>query len=537
VRRLVAVALAAALAGAAADASAAATWRSRIAAATRYAEGRAGLVSFAVVDESGRLHGYRARAIAPSASVLKAMLLVAYLRKADVRGRALQQWERDLLGPMIRRSNNAAASTVLGLVGSAGVYRVARLADMASFRLRLPIWGLSEITARDQARFFYRIDSYVPARHRRYALRLLATIVDSQRWGVARVSPPGWRLYFKGGWGSGTGLVDHQVALLRASGERVSLAVLTRFNPDHAYGKKTLRGVAARLLRRVPRPLFRARSAARFAYDAGHTAALGRGCARLRIRSFADERAVVRTGAAGCASVRLALAGPRALWSWREAPRTHVRTAALDDPARTEVATLEAGEVLRRVAGAGSTLVFSQDAYDSGGSFVDGQVNEVGGGSCPVPERARIAAAGGRFAVGSDGSVEVRDLDTCELIAAFGTAPTVESVALAGDFAAALVRRADGVRRIERYAVSSATRLGATRVSRAAGPRLDLGGGRIVYRGKRGFVALSVLSGRWRRLWDPRRVPVGFGLGRRRLVWMENFGGRARAWMVVLPRV
>jgi uncharacterized protein GlcG (DUF336 family) len=54
------------------------TWQSRVGAAVRYAETRAGTVSFAVVDEAGRLHGYHARAVAPSASVLKAMLLVAY---------------------------------------------------------------------------------------------------------------------------------------------------------------------------------------------------------------------------------------------------------------------------------------------------------------------------------------------------------------------------------------------------------------------------------------------------------------------------
>src|SRR6266498_590612 len=83
-----------------------------------------------------------------------------------------------------------------------------RIIGMTRFRLVLPYWGHSEITPRDQARFFYRINSYVPARHRRYAMRLLATIVPSQRWGVAEVAPAGWNLYFKGGWGSGTGLVD-----------------------------------------------------------------------------------------------------------------------------------------------------------------------------------------------------------------------------------------------------------------------------------------------------------------------------------------
>jgi beta-lactamase family protein len=223
------------------------TWTSRVDAARAYAEQRSGVVAFAVVDQRGRLHGYHRAATAPSASVLKAMLLVAYLRKQSVRHRALADSERGLLGPMIRRSDNAAASTVLGLVGRSGLTRLAAVTGMRRFRVVLPHWGISTITPRDQACFFYRIDSYVPARHRRYAMSLLAGIVPWQRWGVARVAPAGWELYFKGGWSTGTGLVDHQVALLTLGKTRISVAITTRFNPDHAYGKQTLRGVAARL--------------------------------------------------------------------------------------------------------------------------------------------------------------------------------------------------------------------------------------------------------------------------------------------------
>ena len=61
--------------------------------------------------------------------------------------------------------------------------------------------------------------------------------------------PPGWALYFKGGWGSGTGWADHQVALLRRGRRRLSVAILITSSPSHAYGNETLRGVAARLLR------------------------------------------------------------------------------------------------------------------------------------------------------------------------------------------------------------------------------------------------------------------------------------------------
>jgi hypothetical protein len=223
-------------------------WGPRIDAARTYAQSRAGVIAFAVVDQRGRLHGYRMSAVAPSASVLKAMLLVAYLRKESVRDRDLTDYERVLLGPMIRRSDNNAASTILGLVGRRGVMRLAAVTGMTDFRFVTPYWGHSQITPRDQAHYFHHIDRYVPLRHRHYAMHLLASIVPSQRWGVAEVAPEGWNLYFKGGWSTGTGLVDHQAALLRLGKARVSLCITTRFNPDHEYGKQTLRGIAWRLV-------------------------------------------------------------------------------------------------------------------------------------------------------------------------------------------------------------------------------------------------------------------------------------------------
>jgi hypothetical protein len=176
------------------------------------------------------------------------MLLVAYLRRPDVRDRDLRRADRDLLGPMIRRSDNVAATRVRDSVGEAGLVRLARRVGMRAFA-PAPIWGLSRIDAADQTLFLLHVDRFVPPRHRAFALRLLRTIVPSQRWGIARVRPPGWALYFKGGWGSGSGAVDHQVALLRRGRRRVSVAILTTASPSHDYGKQTLRGVAARLLR------------------------------------------------------------------------------------------------------------------------------------------------------------------------------------------------------------------------------------------------------------------------------------------------
>jgi hypothetical protein len=231
----------------AAPAAVAGTWRAHIGEAREYAAKRAGHVSFGVRTQRG-IRGSEIRRPVPSASVVKAMLLVAYLRQSNVRHRGLRRDERALLGPMIRRSDNAAASQVCNIVGTGGLTRLARRAHMHRFHATRP-WGLSTIDVADQTRFFLQIDRRLPRRHRRYALRLLGSIIPAQRWGIARVRPPGWALYFKGGWGSGTGWADHQVALLRRGRRRLSVAILITSSPSHAYGNETLRGVAARLLR------------------------------------------------------------------------------------------------------------------------------------------------------------------------------------------------------------------------------------------------------------------------------------------------
>ena len=250
-----------------------------MAAAREYAAARAGQISFSV-RTGGRLYGVDTRRTVPSASVLKAMLLVAYLREPDVRGRPLRRADRALLEPMIRWSDNVAATRVRDIVGNGGLVRLAHRVGMRAFA-PAAIWGLSRIDAADQTLFFLHIDRYVPARHRATALRLLSSIVPSQRWGIGRVRPAGWALYFKGGWGSGTGAVDHQVALLRRGKRRVSVAILTTSSPSHAYGKQTLRGVAARLLRGLAVPSPGSRSAwPKTTVPASRTTSSTRACAR-----------------------------------------------------------------------------------------------------------------------------------------------------------------------------------------------------------------------------------------------------------------
>jgi hypothetical protein len=227
------------------------TWRPDVGSAIRYGHHRRGDIAFAVRTASA-LYGYRTDHQEWSASMLKAMLMVAYLDRPSVARRALNAYDRRLLYPMITSSDNDDADAVDEIVGAAGLRELAGRVGMTRFDPAEPIWGESQVTARDQTRFFLHIDRYVVPRHRAYALHLLASIVPSQRWGVGEVAPKGWKLYFKGGWGSGTGLIDSQVALLRRGCARVSVAVLTMNDDSHAYGKQTLKVIFHKLLKGLP---------------------------------------------------------------------------------------------------------------------------------------------------------------------------------------------------------------------------------------------------------------------------------------------
>jgi len=224
------------------------SWTPDVASARRYAHHRRGRIAFDVIDAAGRERGFRARWTFPMASVFKVMLLSAYLDRPGVAHRALHRSERRLLVPMIRRSDSVAATRVRDIIGPGAVRALARRVGMRRFHYN-PVWGLSRTSPRDQARFMDHFDRFVVPRHRSFARHQLAYIVPSQRWGVGRLRLPGWRLYFKGGWGSGSGAVDHQVAFLESGDARIALAIFTQADGSHSYGKQTLRGIAARLLR------------------------------------------------------------------------------------------------------------------------------------------------------------------------------------------------------------------------------------------------------------------------------------------------
>lgn len=218
----------------------------RIAAARRFLRSRSGIESWALLDSHGRAHGVAPRRDYVSASVVKAMLLVAYLRK--IGNRAPNGVERTTLGPMITASDNRRASAVYARVGGGALRALAKRAGMRRF-VDVGYWTGARINALDQARFFRVFDRLTPPRSRGYARSLLSSIIHYQRWGFSRFSlAAGFDTFFKGGWRrTSLGSLVHEAALFERGPLRISMAVLTDGNPSHGYGTATLRGVAQRI--------------------------------------------------------------------------------------------------------------------------------------------------------------------------------------------------------------------------------------------------------------------------------------------------
>ncbi len=225
--------------------------RGAIAAAIRYLDGRWGRTSLAVLDSKGRLGGVRLREHFETASVVKVMMLVAFLQMRRAERRPLSSADRSLLYPMIHISDNDAASAVLDIVGSRALARVARESGMRDYAPGIGWWAYTQTSAADQARFFFALGRLVPHRFYAYARGLIDGIEPSQSWGVPPVARPRWHVFFKTGALPSRGLFN-EVARLERPGVTFTIAVFTDGDPSTAYGEQTIAGVASVLLGHAP---------------------------------------------------------------------------------------------------------------------------------------------------------------------------------------------------------------------------------------------------------------------------------------------
>ena len=165
------------------------------------------------------------------------------------RARAARRPSARCSAPMIRRSDNAAASQVCNIVGTAGLARLARRVRHAPLPRRRRPWGLSTIDVADQTRFFLRIDRRVPRRHRATRCGCSARSCRPSAGASPACARAAGRSTSRAAGAPAPAGPTTRWRCCAAARRRLSVAILITSSPSHAYGKETLRGVAARLLR------------------------------------------------------------------------------------------------------------------------------------------------------------------------------------------------------------------------------------------------------------------------------------------------
>ncbi|WP_141315634.1 serine hydrolase [Streptomyces spinoverrucosus] len=146
-----------------------------------------------------------------SASAVKPIVLGALLL---AEGGHLTQEEQTLARKMVVNSDNAATTTLWKQLSDlsdpqkpdpVGIQRFLNAAGMKDTRLDPEgSWGLTQITAADQARLlklFTGADNTVLSRQARtYALGLMRDVQDDQRWGTPAGAPKTSTIHVKNGW-------------------------------------------------------------------------------------------------------------------------------------------------------------------------------------------------------------------------------------------------------------------------------------------------------------------------------------------------
>jgi hypothetical protein len=213
-------------------------------------------IGFALVSADGQtLAQFDATEQTYSASISKAMLLVAYLRQ--VGDEPLSDPARAELTAMIEVSDNDAADWVYAHLSAAqdAVEQVAADAGMTGFRLDTsdPVYvlGQSLITAGDFARLFAGVDELMPAAQRSFGMYLLAHV--QERVGLLEAGLPGV-VYAKEGWKPeppgllGAPYIVNQAAQFSYQGASYGVAVTVGGVSDQTDGEAIVRQIAAALL-------------------------------------------------------------------------------------------------------------------------------------------------------------------------------------------------------------------------------------------------------------------------------------------------
>jgi hypothetical protein len=189
-----------------------------------------------------------------SASVIKVITLCALLHQ--LRGQQnLSPDQVALAHAMITESDNDAQDTLWNEIGMDALQRFLTAARMDHTRLgQDDYWGLTEVNAHDELRLLHLLitpNHVLDGASRRYALGLMADVVPDQRWGVPAGAPRDVTVHVKNGWLPDPDLWDvNSIGDFTRRDVDYSIAILTRNDPDMAYGVSVVESVA-RLINRA----------------------------------------------------------------------------------------------------------------------------------------------------------------------------------------------------------------------------------------------------------------------------------------------
>lgn len=193
-----------------------------------------------------------------AASVIKATILAALLRKAQEQHRKLTKHERRLAWLMITQSNNNAATALWNDVGFSRMQHFLNLARMWHTRLNRA-WGLSLLTAHDETLLLALLDGpnrILNLSSRVYAQYLMSHVITSQRWGVPAGAPDTVRVHVKNGWLPYPVSNDWEINSIGFFTSRhprrvYTIAMLTHANRTMAYGIATIEDAAVVIHRKL----------------------------------------------------------------------------------------------------------------------------------------------------------------------------------------------------------------------------------------------------------------------------------------------
>jgi hypothetical protein len=183
-----------------------------------------------------------------AASVIKATILSALLRMAQDEHRHLTSKEQSLARLMITQSDNDAATALWNEVGMTRMQQFLDLAGMKETRLS-DAWGLTLITAHDEARLLYLLsesNTVLDRASRVYARYLMAHVIAGQRWGTPAGAPHGVTVHVKNGWlpYPGSSWEINSLGIFTEANRTYRMAILTYDNPSMTYGIDTIQGAA-----------------------------------------------------------------------------------------------------------------------------------------------------------------------------------------------------------------------------------------------------------------------------------------------------